>query len=164
VTLVSTASPSYNVCMDVAERLWLRVVPMPNGCLEWTGAKSKAGYGLIRHSGHNGKLVLVHRLAWAIANGPIPKGQFIRHLVCDNPPCVNVEHLKPGTQTDNMRDMSAHGRASGMWKTHCPSGHEYNEKNTYVKPGTVHRMCRVCNNKSSLARYHRNRLLRGETK
>ena len=50
-----------------------------------------------------------HRLVWAEHNGPIPKGMCIRHT-CDNPPCININHLKIGTHKDNMRDMVARGR------------------------------------------------------
>ena len=49
-----------------------------------------------------------HRIAYESANGPIPDGQQIRHM-CHNPSCVNPEHLKAGTQTDNSRDMVAVG-------------------------------------------------------
>ena len=91
----------------VSERFWARIVEQPNGCREWTGGASSAGYGQLWFEG---KLVYAHRLAWILVNGPIPEGLFVCHK-CDNPPCCNVEgHLFLGTATDNMRDMIAKGR------------------------------------------------------
>ena len=53
-----------------------------------------------------------HRLAWSIANGPIPPGAHVLHS-CDNQLCCNPSHLSVGTHDDNMRDMAAKGRAYG---------------------------------------------------
>lgn len=76
------------------------------GCIEWKWAKSSAGYGQKRI---DGKLVYMHRLAYADAHGPIPDGMLVRHK-CDNPACFNVNHLELGTQRDNMQDASKRGR------------------------------------------------------
>jgi len=64
------------------------------------------GYGRI---GIGQRPVLVHRLAWELAHGPIPDGLFVLHR-CDNPPCVRLDHLSLGTQQDNMRDTVSRGR------------------------------------------------------
>jgi hypothetical protein len=58
----------------------------------------------------NGKAVLIHRLAFEQAYGPIAPGMNINHR-CDTPSCCNPEHLYPGTQKDNLREMFAKGRA-----------------------------------------------------
>lgn len=76
-------------------------------CVEWAGWKDRAGYGLRRFNGK--KECFAHRVAWEIAFGPIPEGMCVCHR-CDNPPCVNVEHLFLGTQLENMRDRQAKGR------------------------------------------------------
>lgn len=76
------------------------------GCIEWIGACDQKGYGQLRI---NGKLVKAHRYSWARVNGPIPEGHLIRHK-CDNPKCVNADHLEVGTYTDNVADMDQRGR------------------------------------------------------
>ena len=78
------------------------------GCLEWTKSLNNKGYGTVYY---NGKQGLVHRVTDQAANGPIPKGLFVLHR-CDNPKCINPEHLFVGTAKDNVHDMIAKGRNS----------------------------------------------------
>lgn len=78
----------------------------PNGCWLWTGAKYRGGYG---HMGMNGKNTKVHRFSYEHFVGPIPAGLIVRHK-CDNPCCVNPEHLMTGTHKDNTNDKIARGR------------------------------------------------------
>jgi hypothetical protein len=77
------------------------------GCLLWMGARSTAGYGQTRCA-H--RLNYVHRVSWALANGPIPAGLWVLHR-CDTPPCYEPSHLFSGTAKDNGRDMASKGRA-----------------------------------------------------
>jgi len=113
---------------------------MPNGCSEWTRGTNKQHYGI---AWNGTKSVLAHRLAWELAVGPIPDGEIIRHFVCDNPPCCDVSHLRPGTRAENTADMLSKGRQRNQRKTHCPRGHEYTEDNTYLK-NDGGRQCRAC--------------------
>lgn len=81
-----------------------------NGCLEWTGSDDgKAGYGKLHWQG---RMQFAHRLAWEDANGPVPDGLELRHKVCDNPPCIDVDHLATGTHAQNVADCFERGRAS----------------------------------------------------
>jgi hypothetical protein len=82
---------------------------LPSGCHIWTGGVNDFGYGLIRHGNRHKR---AHRVAWERANGAIPAGKIILHI-CDVPCCVNPNHLRLGTQDDNMKDMGRKGRARG---------------------------------------------------
>ena len=97
--------------VPIEVRLQRRLVVMPNGCIEWQGAKTLRGYGQIGLPGGD-QMMRTHRLAWILAHGEIPEGLNVCHS-CDNPPCCNVEHLWLGTQADNVADMVAKGRNSG---------------------------------------------------
>ena len=77
-----------------------------NGCVFFTGATDKDGYGKLRI---NNRDVRVHRVAWELAHGPIPDGLVVCHR-CDTPGCINVEHLFLGTVADNNADTTNKGR------------------------------------------------------
>lgn len=83
----------------------------PNGCQIWTGALAGKGYGIFLPNGRRGKRYYAHRYSWEAVNGQIPEGMVICHR-CDNPRCVNADHLFVGTQADNMRDMVEKGRST----------------------------------------------------
>ncbi len=76
-------------------------------CVVWTAAKNKDGYGYLRV---RTKIWKAHRYAWVLVNGPIPPEVCVCHR-CDNPSCVNVEHLFLGTHQENMQDMVEKGRS-----------------------------------------------------
>ena len=76
------------------------------GCWEWRGRRNRDGYGLLKHDGWwQG----AHRLAYIAWVGPIDDGLKILHS-CDNPPCINPDHLRQGTQADNVADAVSRNR------------------------------------------------------
>lgn len=89
------------------ERFWSKV-DTTGDCWIWTRHCSPQGYG--KFMLRKGVLVGAHTVSYALARGAIAPGKVICHR-CDNPPCVNPDHLFIGTQVDNALDMFAKGRA-----------------------------------------------------
>ena len=119
-----------------------------SGCWLWVGCKNKNGYGLFKND--NNKTITAHRTSYEHWNGVIPKGLVMDHL-CRVRHCVNPDHLEAVTQRENCRrgnlghGYHAKGKNNGNGrKTHCPKGHIYDEKNTYINKKN-HRICRKCN-------------------
>jgi hypothetical protein len=150
--------------LSASERIAARSQPVQSGCVEWTGSRDRNGYGVITWQDKHWR---AHRLAYETSVGPIPPGMVLRHI-CDNPPCVLVSHLVPGTAAENVRDMIERnpdhplqfgGKVSGWRKRasmHCQSGqHEFTPENTYWYRGN--RQCRACRRAAWMRAYQRKR-------
>lgn len=85
-----------------------------NECWEWQGHVDANGYGVLNRGG---KTHRAHRFVYEALVGPIPAGLLLMHS-CDNPPCVNPNHLSPGTNADNVADCvqkERNNRGEEMW-------------------------------------------------
>lgn len=92
--------------IPIADRFWQHVdrSARKDGCWLWTGAQHN-GYGRVSF---NRRSALAHRVSYFLVRGEWPT-KFALHL-CDNPPCVNPEHLLDGDQAENMRQCAERGR------------------------------------------------------
>ena len=93
-----------------AERFWMKVQKGP-GCWEWTGAKSRLGYGNFTTTNPSRRFWMAYRYAYTQIVGAIPEGAFLDHM-CHNPSCVNPDHLRPSTHKQNMENLRGARRDS----------------------------------------------------
>ena len=135
---------------------WARV-DKSGECWFWTGNKLQggAGYGRMRFQGRH---VKAHRLSLELHLGyQIPSDQMVLHS-CDQPSCVNPEHLRLGDHLDNMRDRQERGRWARAGSDTCARGHRWDQ---YAVPSKGGRKCGEC---ERISRQERDRRKSAELK
>lgn len=126
---------------DDSERFWSKV-DATGDCWEWTASLNETGYGRFYF---RGRIWKAPRTAWTLLIGEIPSGLEIDHR-CFNPPCVNPDHLRLVSRSENARGVRYNGGGiAALSQTRCLRGHEFDESNTYYVPGSPRkRQCREC--------------------
>lgn len=113
---------------DWRARFWSRVLKTPT-CWLWQGCRYRryGRFGRGAEAANPGTVsfreigeTYAHRVAWVLLRGRIPAGMVLCHT-CDNPLCVNPEHLWIGTQKDNLADMTCKGRRAMLWGQSNPN-------------------------------------------
>ncbi len=75
-------------------------IDIESGCWNWSKAKNKDGYGYVWF---DGKMHRASRKAYEAFVGPVPEKLWVLHI-CDNPSCINPDHLFLGSHQDNAND------------------------------------------------------------
>lgn len=130
-------------------------------CIKWDKYLYPNGYGQANIG--NGRHIVAHKWAWIQNNGTIPKGMVLDHVchneaaergeclggACEHRACVNVEHLRLVSQSENilagLHSMDVRGA--------CPKGHSYAVKGNIMVRANGRRECAECNRIRARANY-----------
>jgi predicted DNA-binding protein (UPF0251 family) len=118
----------------IIQSFWRKVAQTPNlgECWIWNAHKNRQGYG---YAWNGKKVIYAHRMSWTIAKGEIPNGLWVLHK-CDNPQCVNPNHLFLGDGKDNAADCVSKGRkrvsiGEEHWKAKLSKGDVFKIQSLY---------------------------------
>lgn len=113
---MNTAHFRKYVRVPIEQRFWAKV-RKGDGCWLWTGSTNTRGYGQIGAGGSTRVPLMAHRVSYELHFGPLPVGAYVLHE-CDTPACVRPDHLRAGTQSENMNECKARGRLRPRGKPH----------------------------------------------
>lgn len=139
------------ITKEIFKRFYEKISVSENNCWNWNACKDKDGYGwfvLFKR-----KMWYAHRASYLIHNGFLPNDLLVRHN-CDNPSCVNPNHLELGTDSQNKKDSVIRKRHKESKKTHCKNGHEFSMDNLRIN-SRGNRVCKICDRLSKKKSYHR---------
>lgn len=136
---------SIKLSKEASDRFWAKV-EKTDGCWIWRGYKNSRGYGAFsfRYKENGIKKFAsyrAHRIAYELLIGEIADGYVACHK-CDNPSCVNPDHIFIGTSLDNYRDCMSKGRARFQNKKFCKNGHERSGENVIINGNKT--ICKLC--------------------
>ena len=120
------------------QRIADKTVRADGSCWLWTGSHVR-GRGTIWF---RNCMVSAPRMAKIISDRAWPAPGLQACHSCDNPACVNIDHIWWGTNTQNSHDAAAKGRLHNQKRTHCANGHPLSGDNIRKYKGC--RVCRTC--------------------
>lgn len=104
--------------LSYEQRFW-KSVEKTDTCWLWRAGRDHDGYGVFQADIHGVRVYSAHRYSHMLATGEILGPEILVLHSCDNPPCVNPEHLSSGTYKENTADMLAKGRHLGRSRIHA---------------------------------------------